>query len=158
VWKRGKAASAVGIGPDADVITATPAAVPEIIVNAAQNSQLLRFSISVSRNGVGPPFQVSATPLTNDGGVWLGADLQTGLFPCSTTNVPCEFEALVTPPQTAGDYWGVLAISGDGYADRVSVRVKVNPPLGENPTVIEPRQLSFSAPLGSTLQSAAPWN
>lgn len=70
--------------------------------------------------------------------------------PARPPTFPCEFEALVTPPQAAGDYWGVLAISGDGYADRVSVRVKVNPPLGENPTVIEPRQLSFSAPLGST--------
>jgi hypothetical protein len=139
------------VGPDTDSIAASPDLVPGVTVNATQNPQPVRASISMGRNGVGPPFSVSVIPDTSDGGAWLNANLQAGFVPCSTEPVPCEFEAIVTPPQTAGEYWGVLVIvSAAGYADRVAVRVKVNPAVGENPPTIDPRIVTLSAPLGST--------
>lgn len=137
------------VGPDDDVITATPSFIPDLIVGATQTPQPLRYNIGVARNGVGPPFHVSATAETSDGGTWLRAELQGGFAPCSTSVVPCELEVIVTPPQTPGDYWGALLISGDGYSDRVAVRVKVTDAPGLNPPLIEPREISLSAPLGS---------
>lgn len=55
----------------------------------------------------------------------------------------------MTPPSRAGDYWGVLVISGDGFGDRGPVPVQVEAAPELRPVVIEPRQVSLSAPSGS---------
>ncbi len=144
------------VGPDLDSISLQPDFIPDLTVGATQNPQPLRVGVSVRRTGVGPPYQVSATPVTSDGGNWLGADMQAGFSPCAFGVVPCDLDAIVTPPSAAGDYWGALILSsGDGFADRVAVRIRVTAAPGQNPALIEPRQISLSSPLGSTAPVSA---
>ena len=135
---------------ETDAIVPEPDFVPELAVTANPNTQPLRFNIGVRRNQLDQdPLHVSVTPETNDGGNWLSADLRFGAAQCADQPLPCGFDAMVRPPQRPGDYWGVLVITGDGFADRVTVRVKVSPGVTLAPVTVEPRQVSMSAPFGS---------
>ncbi len=134
---------------EADPLIPEPELIPDFNVTASTNTQPARTTINVRRNTNDPPMHVSVTPETSDGGNWLTADLRFGASQCADQPLPCSFDAVVRPPQRAGEYWGVLVITGDDLADRVPVRVKVTPAAVVEPVTIEPRQITLSAPVGS---------
>ena len=134
---------------EADPLIVEPDFIPDFIITAAPNAQPSRTTINVRRNSNESASHVSVTPETSDGGNWLSADLRFGVSQCADQPVPCSFDAVVRPPQRPGDYWGVLVITGDDFADRVPVRIKVTPAPVAEPVTIEPRQLTLSAPVGS---------
>ena len=133
-----------------DAIRPDPDFIPDITVTAAPGARASRYTFNVARTEPGStPVYVSVTPETSDSEKWLAADLRLGAAQCADQPAPCGFEAVVSPPQRAGTYWGVLTITGDGFADRISLRLTVNPAPQMNPITIEPRQITLSAPLGS---------
>jgi len=132
-----------------DALRAEPDFIPALTLTASASAQPLRFLIAVNRDQTDPEVHVSVTPETSDGGAWLSADLRLGAAQCADLPAPCSFEAVVKPPPLAGEYWGVLAITGDGFADRVPVRVTVEAAPQASPVTVEPRQVTISAPEGS---------
>lgn len=132
-----------------DALRADPDTIPDLELTASPGMPASRFTINVSRNEVDPPLYVSVTPETSDGGTWLAADLRFSSGQCADQPAPCSFNVVVQPPARAGIYWGALVITGDGFAERVSVRVTVNAAPQMTPVTIEPRKISLSAPLGS---------
>ena len=134
---------------ETDAVRAEPDTIPAVNVVASVSAAPFRFAINVGRNQVDPPLYVSVTPETGDGGNWLSADLRLGASQCADQPAPCSFNAVVSPPARAGEYWGVLVITGEGFADRVTVRLKVEAAAQAVPITIEPRRVSLSAPAGS---------
>ncbi len=134
---------------ETDAVRAEPDTIPSLNVVASASASASRFTIGVGRKEVDPPLYVSVTPETSDGGNWLSADLRLGASQCADQSAPCSFNAVVTPPARAGEYWGVLVITGEGFADRVTVQLKVEAAPQVVPVTIEPRRVSLSVPAGS---------